>query len=301
MADHKKGNLMALTLCPECQGKVSDQASACPHCGFPVKSKIADKPVAKPSLIESNSYSGEQNKPHQDFRPPVAKPLQSSEMNLATKPRENVLAISFYLVLVGICCFIVIMYFVTHANPVSKRNEISESVIDSRVARNEAQIVIFNRLMEEKKYWDARNFAIKNIDVSDKKNTLIADAEIKAYLQTINDPKASRDKRNKALTSLASDYPDHAKPYAEAAKRAELEILNSSQVQGQTVVNKYAAKARKEGVSLGMVPEEVLMSSWGQPNGKSRSTSTFGGVESWYYSSGSSLIFTDGRLTQINN
>jgi len=26
---------MALITCPECQAKVSNQASACPHCGFP--------------------------------------------------------------------------------------------------------------------------------------------------------------------------------------------------------------------------------------------------------------------------
>jgi hypothetical protein len=26
---------MALTVCPECEGKVSDQAFACPACGYP--------------------------------------------------------------------------------------------------------------------------------------------------------------------------------------------------------------------------------------------------------------------------
>lgn len=26
-----------LLTCPECQGKVSDQAAACPHCGYPVE------------------------------------------------------------------------------------------------------------------------------------------------------------------------------------------------------------------------------------------------------------------------
>ena len=30
------GILMSLTTCPECSGKVSDLASACPHCGAPV-------------------------------------------------------------------------------------------------------------------------------------------------------------------------------------------------------------------------------------------------------------------------
>lgn len=27
---------MALTKCPECRGQVSEQASACPHCGYPM-------------------------------------------------------------------------------------------------------------------------------------------------------------------------------------------------------------------------------------------------------------------------
>ena len=27
---------MALTKCPECRGQVSDQAHACPHCGYPL-------------------------------------------------------------------------------------------------------------------------------------------------------------------------------------------------------------------------------------------------------------------------
>lgn len=37
---------MALTICPECTGKVSDKAILCPHCGFPMQ----DKPIpAKPS------------------------------------------------------------------------------------------------------------------------------------------------------------------------------------------------------------------------------------------------------------
>lgn len=28
---------MALICCPECDGKVSDQAVMCPHCGFPIR------------------------------------------------------------------------------------------------------------------------------------------------------------------------------------------------------------------------------------------------------------------------
>ena len=33
---------MALILCPECKGEVSDQAASCPHCGYP----LPEPPVA---------------------------------------------------------------------------------------------------------------------------------------------------------------------------------------------------------------------------------------------------------------
>ena len=32
---------MALVTCPECGGKVSDQAEACPHCGFLLKARLS--------------------------------------------------------------------------------------------------------------------------------------------------------------------------------------------------------------------------------------------------------------------
>ena len=32
---------MALTICPECSGKVSDKAYSCPHCGFPLRDGIS--------------------------------------------------------------------------------------------------------------------------------------------------------------------------------------------------------------------------------------------------------------------
>ena len=33
---------MSLIACPECQGRVSDRAVACPHCGFPVREQVVD-------------------------------------------------------------------------------------------------------------------------------------------------------------------------------------------------------------------------------------------------------------------
>ena len=33
---------MSLIACPECEGRVSDRALACPHCGFPVRQEVLD-------------------------------------------------------------------------------------------------------------------------------------------------------------------------------------------------------------------------------------------------------------------
>ena len=35
---------MALLKCPECKHDVSDKASACPHCGYPISSPTSTKP-----------------------------------------------------------------------------------------------------------------------------------------------------------------------------------------------------------------------------------------------------------------
>lgn len=68
---------MALMCCPECQGKVSDRAASCPHCGFPIapppRAKVG-RPKKKPSRSQRlrlpNGFgsiaklSGGRNKPY---------------------------------------------------------------------------------------------------------------------------------------------------------------------------------------------------------------------------------------------
>lgn len=42
---------VALTSCPECDGKVSDQAAACPHCGHPLSVTKADDSTASDAQV----------------------------------------------------------------------------------------------------------------------------------------------------------------------------------------------------------------------------------------------------------
>lgn len=62
-------------------------------------------------------------------------------------------------------------------------------------------------------------------------------------------------------------------------------------------------RRKKEGVSIGMTQEEVLMSSWGKPDKINRTTNSYGVSEQWVYRYRVSgyLYFDDGILTSIQN
>lgn len=161
-------------------------------------------------------------------------------------------------------------------------------------------LTVFQSLMNDGRFWDARNFALLNLAADPAIKSHVSDAEIKAYLQTIKDPKAPKDKKQKALIALARDYPEQAQPYAEAVTRAQSEADKASGAKAAAMERKIAAEARKQGVRIGMVQEEVIMSSWGRPRHVNR-TVTAGSVrEQWVYGGGY-LYFEDGRLTAIQN
>lgn len=60
------------------------------------------------------------------------------------------------------------------------------------------------------------------------------------------------------------------------------------------------AKWKKEGVSIGMSAERVLLSSWGKPEKINRTTHKFGEREQWVYGSGNYLYFRNGILDSIS-
>lgn len=59
------------------------------------------------------------------------------------------------------------------------------------------------------------------------------------------------------------------------------------------------ARRKKEGVSVGMSQEDVLMSSWGKPEHINVTTTASRRREQWVYGSGSYLYFEDGVLTSM--
>lgn len=63
------------------------------------------------------------------------------------------------------------------------------------------------------------------------------------------------------------------------------------------------ARAKSEGVSLGMTPEDVLASSWGKPTHINRTTTSYGESEQWVYRQyrRGYLYFKNGILETIQN
>ena len=49
---------MALIKCPECDLQVSDHAIACPHCGYPINTKVAKQQLNNLGLIEPSVRHG---------------------------------------------------------------------------------------------------------------------------------------------------------------------------------------------------------------------------------------------------
>jgi hypothetical protein len=84
-------------------------------------------------------------------------------------------------------------------------------------------------------------------------------------------------------------------------ERAALDKQIEAQRQKALAVDR--AKRKREGVSIGMTREEVLMSSWGKPDRINKTTTASGTREQWVYSGGRGYLYfgENGRLTTIQN
>jgi hypothetical protein len=99
------------------------------------------------------------------------------------------------------------------------------------------------------------------------------------------------------LTPAALQLQQQAKAAAEAANEASAARIRQTVAREQ---RELAAKKKKEGVRVGMTPEDVIASSWGKPERVNRTTNAYGVREQWVYGN-NYLYFKDGVLTTIQH
>lgn len=91
------------------------------------------------------------------------------------------------------------------------------------------------------------------------------------------------------------------KSYTQQWKRIRAEEDRFEEANRRRALAEDRARRRKEGVSIGMSQDEVLMSSWGRPERVNRTTTSRGTREQWVYGGSNYLYFENGRLTAIQN
>ena len=79
------------------------------------------------------------------------------------------------------------------------------------------------------------------------------------------------------------------------------DLRNMSERRAKKAERERLAKAKKEGVRLGMTKQQVLESSWGRPERINRTTNALGSREQWVYGGVNFLYFEGDRLTAIQN
>ncbi len=84
-------------------------------------------------------------------------------------------------------------------------------------------------------------------------------------------------------------------------RQAEIEkkALEKKKIAEEREKTTALAKAKQEGVSIGMTQQEVLNSNWGNPKEINKTTTAYGTSEQWVYYGNKYLYFDDGILTAI--
>lgn len=136
-------------------------------------------------------------------------------------------------------------------------------------------------------------------------------ARIQSHLAAAKDSKITAAQRLSAVAELERLAPQIAQEQIPPTLRAKL----TAQAQADEVRQQRqraaalkaeqaaeAARRRREGVSLGMTPDDVLASSWGRPERINRTTNHMGTREQWVYPGRHNyLYFENGVLVSIQN
>ncbi len=124
---------------------------------------------------------------------------------------------------------------------------------------------------------------------------LTEEAEHADRVKTANNPNTSITDRLSAVEKLL-----------ETDNSAQLEKLRTDLTRKQQKIDADRAKAdaaqrKKEGVRIGMTPDDVRASSWGKPERINRHTNAYGVTEQWVYPGGSYIYFRNGLIEGISN
>jgi hypothetical protein len=154
----------------------------------------------------------------------------------------------------------------------------------------------FDTHYRAKKFWPATNQIRRCAQVLDREDlkAKVADAEVKARVIDIENPKTPLWDKIEAIEALARDHP---------ASGAKYEALVPKLKERALAADLAAEKARKkrEGVRIGMTKQDVLDSAWGRPEHINRTITSSGVHEQWVYGGRNYLYFTDGVLDSIQN
>lgn len=135
--------------------------------------------------------------------------------------------------------------------------------------------------------------------------TLLADAELQdlsdkaeqaSWLATAKNDKESARNRIAALDKLRVAQGAAADP---SLKAIHDKLVAQLKREREAELKAEAARKKREGVTLGMTPEEVIASSWGKPHRVNRSVYSFGVHEQWVYHGSNYLYFRNGVLDSV--
>jgi len=130
---------------------------------------------------------------------------------------------------------------------------------------------------------------------------LMKDSNVARLQAEVASIKETPHARLAALTQLRELSPEAASEFNKlsAQLRSSADALDNKMA--AEAERQRLAKARKEGVRIGMTTKQVLESSWGKPESVNRTTTARSVNEQWVYGGGSYLYFDDGVLTAIQN
>lgn len=249
---------MALVKCTECFHSISKTATHCPNCGAKIRrTTLITKIIAGLFAIWVLSIIFDEDKTHvqNEIKAETSASIQVSQEQLENEQRRKECEIKIE----------------------SKKNE-------------------YHALMAAHNYGDAARVLTfcAGLLADTTLHNLVAEAEIKSYLQDIKNPKTPLRAKAFSIELMRRNYPEKAIEY----ETLFVTILDKVDKQERL---EEAKRRKKEGVSIGMTPDEVRASSWGKPDSINRSTYAWGQHEQWVYGGGNYLYFENGKLTSIQN